>query len=330
MKSILWLFLLLLVYGCDNKETSPHRETVRPKFPNTVGPSKPLPSSERHIQATGVGFSLDGKDHFIRGFSIADPWHFIKRRWRNRLPLGIAFLKNHVDNGFQLGGNTLRVPLIPRDPYKEGFLDWHEEYLKEILIPLVNHVTKQGRYVILDNHHVKDWNKVERADLYLWADLMIEHFGNNPKVIFEVFNEPIRPDHWKAWRDYIHPTIDQFQKVDNLLLVGGPYWSSHMSGADEYPMRGKNIAYTGHIYSNQSESAWFKNYPIKRPIVYTEVGYEVGHKEGGDTEWATYFHERFLRGKSFIWWCYDSEWGPRMVKTSGQLTDAGKFYREIT
>jgi hypothetical protein len=330
MKKILWLFLLVLVWSCDKKDSPSHREITIPENPTSIGNGGPsFPSDGRRIQVTSLGLSLGGKDFLMRGFSVADPWHFIKRKWRNDTLKGLSIFKDHIANGFLLGGNTVRIPLLPRDEYKEGFLDWHKKYLNEILSPLVSYITRLDKFVILDNHWVRNWNEVDRLDLYLWADLMITHFGNNPKVIFEVFNEPIKPDNWKDWASYIQPMIDQFQKVDNLLLVGGPYWSSHMAGADQLPLKGKNIAYTGHIYSNQSESAWFKNYPTKRPIVFTETGFERGGVEGGDIDWAQNFYNRFLKDKSFIWWCLDREWGPRMIDEKGGLTAAGEFYKAI-
>jgi hypothetical protein len=331
MKLLFWFFLVLSIYGCKDGGK------VSPKIPSSSPVSKPVDPRETPVEdrSENTPFKLsikdgkilrDGHPYLLRGFNIADPWHIIKRNHRND-PKAIDFLQDHIYSGMELGGNVVRIPLIPRDPFKEGFLDWTERYLKEILRPTVEFIVKAGWYVILDNHWVKDFDKVERTDLFLWAEIMMENFGNNPQVIFEVFNEPIRPNDWATWVSYIQPMINQMQKVDNLLIVGGPYWSSNMSGANQMPIAGKNITYAGHIYSNQDPMRWKVNYPEN--CIFTEWGFEVGGTEGGNLEWAKKFYYEFLHKKSWTMWCLSSQWGPRMLNDSGDLTDAGKFYRDI-
>jgi len=328
-KNILWLLLVLLIYGCGGDETPKKYEgsvVSKPSPPKPLNPTNPVNEKKGKLTSSGSKILLDGKPFLLRGFNIADPWHVIKKNHRKD-PKALEFLHDFIYSGMELGGNVIRIPLLPRDAYKEGFLDWSQEYLETILIPTVEFITKAGWFVILDNHYVSDFDEVERTDLFLWAEIMMENFGNNPQVIFEVFNEPIRPNDWATWVSYIQPMVNQMQKVDNLLIVGGPYWSSNMSGANQMPIAGKNITYAGHVYSNQDPARWKRDYPEN--TIFTEWGFEVGGTEGGNLEWAKKFYYEFLHKKSWTMWCYSSDWGPRMLNDSGGLTDAGKFYRDI-
>ncbi len=169
---------------------------------------------------------------------------------------------------------------------------------------------------------------------------MAPKYKNNPYVLYEVFNEPILPDNWSTWKTTIaQPAVNLIRSLapDNLVLVGGPYWSSHMAGAATDPVIGTNLVYVGHIYSNQGATAWAKNYEptiAKYPMFITEWGFETGGTEGGDINYGIAF-EAWMKKYNLSWtcWSFDTQWGPRMFNSDWTLKDApagmGYFVRDL-
>ena len=106
-----------------------------------------------------------------------------------------------------------------------------------------------------------------------WADAA-SLFGNNPSVMFELFNEPkmgrldIEPDgHTGAqtWRDggqlqagtatwyspgmqALYDTV-RASGANNLVLIDGTGWASNLLTAGTNPVDGTNIAYAFHAYA---------------------------------------------------------------------------------
>jgi hypothetical protein len=104
----------------------------------------------------------------------------------------------------------------------------------------------------------------------------------------------------------------------------------------ENPLNEKDIIYSVHPYPIQK--TWEENFKIARnklPLIVTEWGFDEksadkllnGTKEGYCLPIIKYMEETDI---SWIAWCYDKIWGPRMLvkKSSWQeknLTEWGQF-----
>jgi hypothetical protein len=68
--------------------------------------------------------------------------------------------------------------------------------------------------------------------------------------MYEIFNEPGDSITWNDWKVNAQALVDQVRKYDNktMMLIGGPGWSSDLSGVVGNPVRGSNLAYVIHAY----------------------------------------------------------------------------------
>src|SRR5688500_10280511 len=97
--------------------------------------------------------------------------------------------------------NVVRLP-VNSAPYN---LTTPQDFIDNVLDPNVQLVIGAGRYAIVDWHPIEDWDRdsvYERAFTF-WS-LAAEKYKDNPKVVFEFFNEPINPneDTLDVWLDF--------------------------------------------------------------------------------------------------------------------------------
>jgi len=243
----------------------------------------------------------------------------------------------------QYFAKVIRLPILPGDPryMSEGWFQDNGEdiYFDKHLKPLVDEITAKGIYVIIDLHYMSDYTELYSKVEEFWA-YMAPKFKDNPYVLYEIFNEPIRPDDWNTWKNAIaQPAYNLIRSLapDTLILVGGPYWSSHMLGAVDNPITGTNVVYVGHIYSNQSPERWVRDYePViaKYPMFITEWGFEKDGTEGGDITYGIAFEE-WMRKQGLSWtvWQFDFLWGPSMFNSDWTLKKSpdgmGEFVRDL-
>ena len=277
----------------------------------------------------------------LKGVNIADPQHLDTKYWERPNVTARTIANSATD---QFKAKVIRLPILPGDPAypNEGFFSsttgW-DSYFKNHIEPLVLELTSKGIYVIIDLHYVSNYDTLYSKVEAFWK-FMAPKFANNPYVFYEIFNEPIYPDNWSTWKTTIaQPIVNLIRAVapNNLVLVGGPYWSSHISGAATDPVIGNNIVYVGHVYSNQSSSLWESRYGVvadKYPVFITEWGFEQGGTEGGDINYGQTF-EAWMRSRGLGWtvWSFDILWGPRMFNADWTLKPApggmGEFVRDL-
>lgn len=280
-----------------------------------------------------------GNQVILKGLNIADPEQLDVKSWE-RPGFSASIIANKA---IALGAKVIRLPILPGNSSypKEGFLNklnGYDIYFNYHILPLVKELTGKGIFVIIDLHYVQDYNTLSDKVTEFWT-YMAPKFNTNPLVLYEIFNEPINPDNWTTWKNLAQPTVDLIRKFapNNLILVGGPYWSSHISGAVSNPIEGSNIVYVAHIYSNQPYSDLAKRYGevIKKyPLFVTEWGFEYGGTEGGDIVWGQDI-ANWLSYNNVSWtvWCYDTQWGPRMVDDKWNLRPSpggmGMFVSEL-
>ena len=300
----------------------------------------PLQTGWLKVQGNKI-LNDQGLPVILKGVNIADPEHLNTKANERPNVTAMSVANLATDTYF---AQVVRLPILPGSSSfpTEGFfstINGGEKYFKNHIEPLVNALTAKGIYVIIDLHYISDYQNLSPQVRAFWT-FMAPKFSNNTHVFYEIFNEPILPDNWTTWKNTIAQPITDLIRTyapNNLILIGGPYWSSHMSGAATNPVTGNNLVYIGHVYSNQTASVWDQQYlPVlnKSPLFISEWGFEQGGTEGGTLTYGQQF-ESWMRLHELSWtvWSFDTVWGPRMFNSDWSLKAApggmGTFIRDL-
>ncbi|MDR2578041.1 MAG: glycoside hydrolase family 5 protein [Chitinispirillales bacterium] len=195
------------------------------------------------VQLKGPSFYWSHSNWGGRHFFITDAVDAMIDGWKAqviRFPLGINENPDARDDG---GYDT--------DP--QG--NW--ERLKFV----TDHAISRGVYVVVDwhAHNAHTPENTARAIEFFTNDTLAGKWGNNPAVIFEIYNEPIGAA--ATWATQVKPYSEavigaiRAKGFDNLIIVGNPTWSSRPDiPADDPPVdsEGKpfeNMAMSFHFYA---------------------------------------------------------------------------------
>jgi endoglucanase len=177
---------------------------------------------------------------------------------------------------------------------------------------VVAKANERGMYVILDLH----WTDVggrapcgrrctsgqqpmPDADSVTFWRRVARRYASAPGVVFGLYNEPHGVS-WKCWRDggcittsdplsrhavrYLAVGMQRLyaairaQRAHNLVLVGGLDYAYDLTGVGKgYALRGRNIAYDSHVFTNfhTTTAEWdaaFGYLTDRYPVVATEFG----------------------------------------------------------
>lgn len=218
--------------------------------------------------------------------------------------------------------------------------------------PFVQQLISKGVYVVVDLHLVANYDYngsggVSQQFLLDFWNYVAPRYANNPEVIFELYNEPINPDCWSCWKEYIQPVVDAIRAVapNNLIFMGGPQWSTRVNQAVNDPIVGNNIVYVYHIYPNQGAASTsnldtkFGNASNSIPITISEFGwnstaqYSDGVTNGTTSGWGVPFRQ-YLDSHSWISWqsyIFDNYWKPQYFDHSWNLMggeNQGQFMKQ--
>ena len=218
------------------------------------------------------------------------------------------------------------------------------------IAPNVQAAIDNNLYIIIDLHFVSDYGTsrgVSQAYVKQFWDYVAAKYANNPNVIFELFNEPINPDNWQTWKAFIQPVVTSIrsQGINNLILMGGPQWSTRVNDAAADPVAGGNIAYVYHIYPNQGAAsaanldARFGAAAQKIPVIVTEFGwgprskYSGGVAIGTTSEWGAPFRSYMDERPHISWvgWIFDTFWKPMYFTPDWQILGGeyqGQFMKD--
>ena len=241
-----------------------------------------------------------------------------------------------VDEAAAWGSNIIRLPVYPEnEPQNDQPSDgsWSlanadnlfEKYLK----PVVDYVTEtKGMYAIVDWHYIQDvpvGSDYDNMTKSFWAD-MAPRLADNPRVLYEVFNEPINVGenldaNWQDWRPMAQEYVDIIREhaPHNMVLVGGPTWSQVIGLCGSLPIYSYNIMYVGHIYSYHMSEGFgggilnqFALCAESFPVILTEWG--VGGRTGVDEESAAAITDAIRDNNlHFTAWAFHDRWGPAML-----------------
>lgn len=214
--------------------------------------------------------------------------------------------------------------------------------------PFVQQAISLGQYVIVDLHLVSNYGSggtPQSKVLDFWS-YVAPRYANNPEVIFEIYNEPINPDDWTTWKNFIQPVVDTIRAVapNNLILMGNPQWSTRVNEAVTDPFTDSNMVYVYHIYPNQpattsSLDSKFGNAANSIPIMITEFGwnsdpnYSDNITYGTSGGWGKQFRT-YMDNHPHIGWSnyiFDNYWKPQIFDWNWNLLSGenqGKFIRD--
>lgn len=279
-----------------------------------------------------------GNTIILRGVNIADPASLMF--FRRERPHDLFKIMDMAVREWRAG--VIRLPVHP-DGIDDvpGFEGDAEKYFRKYLIPAVDRAKELGVYAIIDLHIFEDYTAKEKDDLIrgFWG-IAAAYYRDAPHVLFELFNEPVKPDDWDKWRETAQPWVDMIRGIaqENILLMGGPRWCQNMSGAAKNPFKGKNIVYAAHCYPSHLND-FDKNWgPLieKLPVMFTEWGYENPGKYpwiGTTNGFGEPFRKRVeAAGCGWCAWCFDNDWGPKVFDKPWELPDdrenrMGEFLR---
>ncbi len=132
------------------------------------------------------------------------------------------------------------------EPGENSYLkrpEWSVQKIKAV----VDEAIKQNIYVIIDWHS----HNINLKEAKAFFTQMATQYGNNPHVIYEIFNEPDE-ESWNDVKAYSVELIKTIRAIDpdNIILIGSPHWDQDVHIAADDPIIGfSNIMYTLHFYA---------------------------------------------------------------------------------
>jgi endoglucanase len=284
----------------------------------------------------------EGMTVLFRGVSISDPDKIERQGHWN---------KAHFEHIKDLGANLVRIPVHPAS--------WRERtpgnYF-ELLDQTVQWCTELDMYVDIDWHSIGNlkmelfqnpmYDTTQKETYEFWRT-MAQHFaGNNTVAFYEIFNEPttfrgqlgsISWSEWKKMNEDIIKLIRAFD-TETIPLVAGFDWAYDLTPLREEPIAAEGIAYVTHPYENKRSKPWepkweedFGFATAKYPVIATEWGYQTRGAQPAEEEDYGKRIVAYMDGKGISWvaWCYDPQWGPRLLKSwDYDLTPSGEFVKE--
>jgi endoglucanase len=310
-------------------------------------PPKPNPQAKALplIQVKGNAFYNDkGEKMLFRGVNIGDPEKVSNEgHWNRQL----------FEQVKDFGATVVRIPVHPVAWRERG-----EEKILELLDQAVAWCTELGIYVIIDWHSIGNlkmelyqdpmYNTTQKETYEFWRTMARHFSGNNTVAFYELYNEPttfrgqLGRCSWADWKVLMENIIALIRSYDQetIPLVAGFDWAYDLTSLHEDPINAEGIGYVVHPYpwkrSQPYEPKWEEDFGFAAesyPIVATELGFDL---KPGETVTEDHYGNHIVhylesKGISWTWWCFDPEWGPRLLDSwePYKLTKTGEFVKSV-
>ena len=219
----------------------------------------------------------------------------------------------------------------------ESYLANPTDLVNNHLKPTVDYCTSKGLYCIIDWHYIDDARTKDAQTRQFWNDIA-PRFASYENVFYEVFNEHKVDTSWAEWKATAQPWVDIIRShaPNNIIFIGGPFYSQHIQGAATDPFNGSNLAYVAHVYpGGWYPQGWDGNIGVVadvHPVIVTEWGYDPAGDSvtlGTRTSFGIPF-QNWAEGKGVSWiaWVSDYAWGPPMFNSDWTPKDFGSFAKD--
>ena len=242
-----------------------------PKPPPIVASAKmpPLEQTPSPLRVNGNRLvDENGKEVWLQGVCIDS------LQWSAGGEQILKSLQVAID---QWHANVIRLPVT--DEFWAGRNKWQKDKglkYRELVDSVIREANRKNAYVVVDLHRFKS---PQDEHLEFWRDVATR-YGNQPGVIFELFNEP-HSIGWAEWKSAMQKLLDTVRQTgaNNVVIVGGLDWGYDLTGvaSGEYVLSdtptGRGIVYSSHIYPWKFQ--WDKfvlKAAEKHPLFIGEVG----------------------------------------------------------
>jgi endoglucanase len=305
--------------------------------PNPQAETLPL------VRVQGNAFvDADGEPILFRGLAISDPDKLAKQgHWT----------REHFEQVKEMGAMVVRIPVHPvawRDRTPEGYL--------ALLDQAVEWCTEMEMYVMIDWHSIGNlgmelfqapmYDTTKKETYEFWRTIARHFRGHNTVAFYELFNEPtvfrgqLGSMSWSEWKKINEDLIALIRSYDPepIPLVAGFDWAYDLSPLRTDPIDAEGIGYVTHPYANKRqppwEPKWEENFGFaadRYPVIATELGFSLRGEEQVDEDHYGTRIINYLEGRGISWvaWCFDPEWGPRMLESWDpyELSGSGEFFK---
>jgi len=247
----------------------------------------------------------------------------------------------------KLGANAVRVPICP------AYWQSKENYVSEILDPIISLTKELGLYCCLDWHAqgnlengvtrdngkdlIDGFKKYDAKQELAFGVLekISKRHGHEENVIFNIFSMPMDIEN-QNWVKISQKLVEKVREnTSNIIVVNGTNWSSDLSWVLESPIDSENIAYgiTYYPFIDSQRESFALGVKKKYPLIFSECGYtEAGTYFGGTKEdYGKKLKENISDKKvSFFAWAYHPKRVPIILNSwdPNDLTEWGTFLKE--
>lgn len=285
----------------------------------------------------------EGNPVLFRGLAISDPDKIEQQGHWNQ---------HHFETIRETGAMVVRIPVHPAA--------WRErtpsEYLK-LLDQAVEWCTDLGMYVMIDWHSIGNlgmelfqnpmYNTTKQETYQFWRTIASHFRGNNTVAFYDLFNEPtiyrgqLGTMTWPEWKKINENIIHLIRSFDRetIPLVAGFDWAYDLTPIRVDPIEAEGIGYVSHPYEHKRRPPWEPKWEEafgfasgEYPVLVTEFGFRLRPGTTMDEDHYGFRIIDYLESKGIGWvcWCYDPEWGPRLLQSWDpyELTPAGEFFKK--